>query len=96
METTEVDFSEKVKTYTENTLFSFEADRDINDIANIITNGRFDNVNGVYIYNCSYCEGYGFINEELIVDDVNNKLYGELCMYCEGKGKFTFTEYFLD
>lgn len=96
MEVNELNFENNIEIAFKNSIFSFEADRDINEIANIVTNGRFDNVNEVYIYNCPYCEGYGFINEELIVNDFYQYLYGELCLYCDGKGKLTFTEYFLN
>lgn len=76
--------------------FRFATYKDIKNVANIITDGRFKNDNGVYIYDCPFCEGYGFINEKIIFYDEYQLLEGELCLYCGGRGKLTFTEFFFN
>lgn len=77
-------------------IFIFTTRKDMNEAANIITDGRYYNCNDVYIYICPYCEGFGFVNEGIVFYEEGNQwLYGELCFECGGRGKLTFTEYFM-
>ena len=78
-----------------NNIFNFFTKKDIIDVANIITDGRFNNYEEVFIYNCPYCGGYGFLNAKYMEYGKDIWLYGEMCLDCEGRGKLTFTEYFL-
>jgi len=69
----------------------FETDSDLKSLASYITNRRFDNPN-VFTEPCKECEGYGIVNEKIVVDDIGQYLVGDICKRCNGLGRFNFIE----
>lgn len=69
----------------------FETNSDLYSFASYITNNRFNHPE-VFTEPCKKCEGYGIVNETIVMDDNDQYLVGKICNRCNGFGRFNFIE----